>query len=93
MTYKTKWELAINPDNINLAMMAIVDVALELLANPATNATVAAYAAATLNSPESYAKRMIVGVAQQAEGTADNQIKTAVEAVFPYYAGVQAVAA
>ena len=92
MAYKDKWELAINPDNINLVMMAMVDVSLELLADPATDATVAAYAVSCLNSPESYAKRITYGVVFVATGVTDTAIKAAVEAVLPAYAGVQAVA-
>ena len=90
MSYSTKWELAINPDNINLVMMAMVDVALELLADAGTDATVATYAAAALNSPVAYAKRMTYGVVHEASGVADAAVKEAVEAVFPYYAGLQA---
>lgn len=92
MAYIDKWELAVNKDNINLVMMAMVDVALELLADPLTDAGVAAYAATCLNSPQSYAERMTLGVVFVATSTADAAIKVAVESVFPAYAGVQAVA-
>lgn len=92
MAYIDKWELAVNKDNINLVMMSMVDVALELLDDPATDVGVAEYAASCLNSPQSYAERMTLGVVFVATGTDDPAIKAAVESVFPAYAGVQAVA-
>ena len=91
MTYLDKWELAVNKDNINLVMMAMVDVALGLLDEPATDPTVAAYAAACLNSPQSYAVRITLGVVFVATATNDAAIRTAVLSVLPAYAGVQAV--
>lgn len=93
MAYIDKWELAVDQRNVDLVMMAMVDVALELLADATTDAGVAAYAATCLNSPQNYAKRMTLGVVFVATGTTDAAIKAAVESVFPAYAGVQAVAA
>ena len=90
MSYKDKWELAVNQSNIDLVMMAMVDVSLELLADPATDAQVAAYAASALNNPQSYAKRLTVGVVHEATGISDADVKAAVQAVLPYYAGLQA---
>ena len=78
MAYLDKWELAVNQQNIDLVMMAMVDVALELLADPTADAGVVAYAAACLNSPQSYAKRMTLGVVFVATGTNDAAIKAAV---------------
>ena len=92
MTYWTKWEAAIKPDNVYLVLMAMVDVALELMADLATVATVAAYATLCLISPMVYAERLAFGVVFEASNTTDAELKSAVEAVFPYYAGVQASA-
>lgn len=91
MAYIDKWSLAMNQDNIALVMMAMVDVALELMAEPTTDAELASYATGCLNSPQSHAERMTLGVVFTATGTDDTAIKAAVVTVFPAYAGVQAV--
>ena len=88
MAYIDKWSLAMNQDNIALVMMAMVDVALELMADPATEESLASYATNCLNSPKSYAERMVLGVVLTASSTSDAAIKAAVQEVFPAYAGV-----
>ncbi len=91
MTYNEKWERAINPGNIDVVMMAMVEAAIALLNNPATDAEVAKYAAMCLNYPQEYAKRMAPGVMLSAPKAVDADIKSAVAGVFSAYAGVQAV--
>lgn len=90
MSYKQKWALGVNQDNVAVVMMAMVDVAIELLADPATDAGVAAYATSCLNSPRTFAEQMTLGVVFVATEVADAVIKSAVEQVFPAYAGLQA---
>ena len=89
MAYRDKWELAVNQSNIDLVMMAMVDVALSLMGSAETDATLAAYATACLNNPQTYAERITLGVVFVATGVTNAAIRAAVIEVLPAYAGVQ----
>jgi len=90
MSYEKKWQLAVQKDNINLVMMAMVEAAIQLINNPSTDPKVVEYAASCLNSPWSRARLMTLGVVHYTNSTDDAAIKAAVDAVFSAYAGLQA---
>ena len=90
MSYLNKWQLAVDKDNVNLVMMAMVEASIQIINDPSADPKVVEYATGCLNSPWSRAKLMTLGVVHYATSTKDADIKAAVDSVFSAYAGLQA---
>lgn len=90
-TYYELWELAVQEDLRNRLQIALVDAAIAIYAEAPTTANHAnriALALQVVNSPESYARRMVWAIVKLATTDSDADLKAAILVVWNAFAGM-----